>query len=208
MPMFTDTVFRYLKLGIALQLAASVPALADVPAGVPPELVQSTRSMAGELTTRLGQMLKATLSTEGPVAAVGVCKEMAPAIATSLSEQHGARVGRVGTRARNTATGTPNDWQKAALTDFESRLSAGENPANIEHWSVADTGKGQRELRYAKAIVMQPLCVSCHGKAEDIPAPLAEKIRADYPGDQATGYPVGKLRGAVVVVRPLPTGKP
>lgn len=196
-----------LTLGLALGCAA-VPALAAPPSGVAPELVQSTRGMAGELTSQLGQTLKAKLSAEGPVAAVSVCKEAAPAIAKSLSEQHGARVGRVGTRARNAATGVPNDWQKAALADFDTRLAAGENPAEIEHWSVADTGNGQRELRYAKAIVMQPLCITCHGKADDMPAPLAEKIRAEYPGDQATGYLVGKLRGAVVVVRPLPAGKP
>lgn len=198
-----------LTLMLCLSLGgAAAPVPAAPPAGISPELVQSTRGMAGELTGQLGQTLKAKLASEGPVAAVSVCKEVAPAIAQSLSEQHAARVGRVGTRARNAATGVPNDWQKAALADFETRLSAGENPAEIEHWSVADTGSGQRELRYAKAIVMQPLCVTCHGKADDIPAPLAEKIRAEYPNDQATGYPVGKLRGAVVVVRPLPAGKP
>lgn len=196
-----------LMLAVALGLATA-PALAAPPAGVSPELMQSTRGMAGELTTQLSQTLKAKLTAEGPVAAVSVCKEAAPAIATSLSEKHAARVGRVGTRARNAATGVPNEWQKAALADFDTRLQAGENPAEIEHWSVAESGNGQRELRYAKAIVMQPLCVTCHGKAEDMPAPLAEKIRAEYPDDQATGYSVGKLRGAVVVVRPLPAGKP
>lgn len=205
--MIKDAVFSSLLLGISLGFATA-PALAAPPAGVAPEHVQAMRGMAGELTSQLGQTLKAKLSTEGPVAAVSVCKEAAPAIAKSLSEQHGARVGRVGTRARNAATGVPNDWQKAALADFESRLAAGDNPAEIEHWSVADSGNGQRELRYAKAIVMQPMCVTCHGKADDIPAPLAEKIRAEYPGDQATGYLVGQLRGAVVVVRPLPAGKP
>lgn len=202
------SILRSLVLGSTVWLAAGTSALAEIPAGIPPELVQTTRGMAGELTTQLGQALRAAMSTDGPVAAVGVCKDKAPAIARSLSEQHAARVGRVGTRARNPATGVPNAWQKAALADFASRLSTGEDPAGIEHWSVAESGNGQRELRYAKAIVMQPLCVTCHGKAEDIPAPLAEKIRAEYPDDQATGYPVGKLRGAVVVVRPLPTGKP
>lgn len=202
--------FDFLRRPLLLLTAscACLPALAGQPADIAPELAQSTRAMAGELTTRLGQALKTALSSEGPVAAVSVCKETAPAIAKSLSEQHAARVGRVGTRARNPATGVPNDWQKTALADFEARLAAGDNPAELEHWSVAETGSGQRELRYAKAIVMQPLCVTCHGKAEDIPAPLAEKIRTEYPSDQATGYLVGKLRGAVVVVRPLPAGKP
>jgi hypothetical protein len=69
---------------------------------------------------------------------------------------------------------------------------------------VVDTGNGKRELHYAKAIPVQAMCVTCHGTASDIPATLAEKIRAEYPQDQATGYSVGKLRGAAVISRPLP----
>jgi len=90
-----------------------------------------------------------------------------------------------------------------ALADFEARLEKGEKPADLEYWKVVEGSDGKRELRYAKAIVTQQLCVNCHGKPEDIPTPLLEKIRAEYPEDQATGYSVGKLRGAVVVTRPM-----
>ena len=174
------------------------------PATLDEAAVQSTRSIANELLTQLGQKLKSTLAAEGPEAAVSVCKEASPSIAKSLSRQHGAQMTRVGTRVRNPAIGTPNGWQKDALNQFENRLSQGEAAANLEYWKVSDNGKGQRELHYAKAIMVQPMCVTCHGSAADIPAPLAEKIRIEYPQDQATGYSVGKLRGAVVVTRPLP----
>ncbi len=175
----------------------------DLPAAVTPELAQAVRSIAGELVDQLGQKLRGTMQSDGPIAAVGVCKETAPAIAKRLSEQHAAQVGRVGTRARNPKTGVPNAWQRDALAEFDARLAQGEKPAALEYWTVVDTGNGQRELRYAKAIVTQPLCVSCHGNAEDIPAPLLEKIRTEYPQDQATGYSAGKLRGAVVVTKPM-----
>jgi cytochrome c551/c552 len=165
--------------------------------------VESSRGIANELISQLGQKLKGAIASDGPVAAVSVCKETAPAIAKSLSARHGALVSRVGTRARNANMGVPNAWQKDALGDFDARLAKGEKPADLEYWKVVDMGNGQRELRYAKAIVTQQLCVTCHGKAEDIPAPLLEKIRAEYPRDQATGYSVGQLRGAVVVAQPL-----
>ena len=83
-------------------------------------------------------------------------------------------------------------------------MAQGEKPADIEYWQVADTTDGKRELRYAKAIAVQPQCLSCHGMAQDIPASLAQKIRIEYPQDQATGYSAGQLRGAVVVTRPIP----
>jgi hypothetical protein len=100
--------------------------------------------------------------------------------------------------------GVPNAWQKEALTQFEARLSQGEKAADIEFWQVADNGHGKSELRYAKAIAIQPQCLSCHGSAQDIAAQLSEKLRIEYPNDQATGYSVGQLRGAVVVTRPIP----
>jgi hypothetical protein len=195
-----------LRIGSAvlLSLSAAVPAHADAPAGgIDAGLAQSTRSIAMDLMNQLGQKLKGALANDGPIAAVSVCKEVAPAIAKGLSAQHGAQVTRVGTRVRNTKMGIPNGWQTEALAEFDARIAQGDKPADLEYWKVVDGADGKRELHYAKAIVTQPLCVTCHGKAEDIAAPLMEKIRAEYPDDQATGYSVGKLRGAVVVTRPM-----
>jgi len=173
------------------------------PTGLDDLTVESTRAMANELLTQLGQTLKSTMSKDGPEAAVSVCKEASPSIAKTLSSKHGAQMTRVGTRVRNPSMGTPNPWQKDALAQFEHRLAQGEPPASMEYWKVVEVDKGKRELHYAKAIMVQPICLSCHGAASEIPASLAEKIRIEYPQDQATGYSVGKLRGAVVVSKPL-----
>jgi hypothetical protein len=174
-----------------------------VPAGLTPAEVESTRGVASALLNQLGQALKTSITNDGPVAAVGVCKDVAPSIAASLSSQQGVQVKRVGTRVRNPNAGVPNGWQKEALSEFESRLAQGEKPADLEYWRVVGGAQGKRELRFAKAIVTQQLCITCHGKPEDIPAPLLEKIRAEYPQDDAIGYRVGQLRGAVVVTRAL-----
>ncbi len=204
--MTRPTLPSLLQTGSAALLfafAAALPAQADDAAAVDSTLAQDTRAIAAGLVNQLGQKLKGAIANEGPLAAVSVCKEAAPAIAKDLSAQHGAQVTRVGTRVRNPKMGVPNAWQKEALAEFEARLEKGEKPADLEYWKVVDGSDGKRELRYAKAIVTQQLCVTCHGKPEDIPTPLLEKIRAEYPDDQATGYSVGKLRGAVVVTRPM-----
>jgi hypothetical protein len=185
-------------------LLIPISARADTtPSNLESATVESTRSIASQLLNTLGQKLKTALSTDGPLSAVSVCKEAAPAIANSLSAEHGVQITRVGTRARNQKMGIPNVWQKEALTQFEERLAAGEKPADLEYWKVVETANGKRELHYAKAIAVQPQCLSCHGQAQDIPAALAEKIRQEYPNDQATGYSAGKLRGAVVITKPL-----
>lgn len=189
---------------LLLTVTGMAVAQSTPPSTIDASLVQSTRGIAGDLLGQLGQKLKSAMSTDGPVAAVSVCKESAPAIARQLSIANDAKVTRVGTRVRNQNMGIPNAWQKEALTQFEARLAQGEKAADIEYWQVADNGHGKSELRYAKAIAVQPQCLSCHGSAQDIAAPLAEKLRIEYPNDQATGYSVGQLRGAVVVTRPLP----
>jgi hypothetical protein len=190
----------------ALLLTSTGSLLAEgsaAPANLDPAAALATRGIASQLLNQLGQKLKAAMTGDGPLAAVSVCKEAAPAIAQSLSAENGVQITRVGTRVRNSKMGVPNTWQKEALNQFEERLTRGEPAADLEYWQVVESGNGKRELHYAKAIMVQPMCLSCHGQSQDISTPLAEKIRLEYPDDQATGYSVGKLRGAVVVTKPL-----
>ncbi len=189
---------------VAHCMLVHVSAIADTtPSNLESTTIDSTRSIASQLLNTLGQKLKTAMSTDGPASAVSVCKEAAPAIANSLSAEHGVQITRVGTRVRNQKMGHANAWQKEALTQFEERLALGEKPADLEYWKVVETTNGKRELHYAKAIVTQPQCLTCHGQTQDIPAALAEKIRLEYPNDQATGYSAGKLRGAVVITKPM-----
>jgi len=65
-----------------------------------PRQVEESRNAAKSLTAQLGGKLKAEIGRKGPASAVGVCKEIAPQIAASLSRETGGKVGRVGTRAQ------------------------------------------------------------------------------------------------------------
>ena len=58
-------------------------------------------------------------------------------------------------------------------------------------------------LRCARAIGLQPVCVTCHGSIESILEGVKARLQADYPLDKAAGYSVGELRGAIVIKRPL-----
>jgi hypothetical protein len=54
-----------------------------------------------------------------------------------------------------------------------------------------------------KAIPLQQGCVACHGTTEQIPDAVKARLSEEYPRDQATGYTVGQIRGAVSIKRPL-----
>lgn len=167
-----------------------------------PKQIEESRAVAKTLGTQLGGKLKEAITANGPAEAVSVCKTIAPQIAADLSRQTGWKVSRVGTRARNAETGTPNAWQAEALASFATRMKQGEKADTMEFAEVVTDASG-KHLRYAKAIAIQPLCLTCHGPADTIPEGVKARLRTEYPLDQATGYREGELRGAIVITRPL-----
>ena len=165
--------------------------------------MQETRDIGAAMLQELSQTLQAAMAEGGPVKAIGVCKNKAPEIAMSLSAKHQVQVYRIGTRARNPDMGAPNEWQTKALAQFESRLARGDKPYDIEFVQVTKTGAYDLELRYAKPIVLQPMCTACHGTPEQISPQVKDELNKLYPNDKAINYKPGELRGAVIVTRLL-----
>jgi hypothetical protein len=163
---------------------------------------RGARALAGQLLQPLGATLMAELAANGPEGAIGVCKQVAPDIAGSLSRQTGSKVARVSLRTRNAMLGAPDAWEQAVLADFDRKAAAGDKPETLERAEFVDEPAG-RYFRYMKAIPVQPMCLACHGAAENIPDGVKQKLALDYPKDRATGYAAGQIRGAVTVKKPL-----
>lgn len=159
-----------------------------------PELVRAQAAMDD-----LGQRLKAALTqkmqAEGPVAAVGFCHEEAPAIAANVAVAHGVRVGRTAVRHRSAAN-APNDWQREVLEQFASQTDV---PPGQRVFARREGG----QLRVARGIPVEAPCLACHGST--IAAPVQAAITAHYPGDPATGFAEGDLRGMFWAEVPLST---
>jgi hypothetical protein len=99
--------------------------------------------------------------------------------------------------------GVANEWQSQALKQFESRMARGDKPYDIEFVQLTKSGAYDLELRYAKPIVLQPMCTACHGSPDQISPEVKAKLEQLYPNDKAVNYKPGELRGAVVVTRIL-----
>ena len=167
------------------------------------ELLKQSRGITQSMLKTLGQKLQSALADGGPVNAMGVCNLQTPEIANTVSVQHQVKVSRVGTRARNSVMGVPNDWQAKALAQFEAALARGDQPADMEFSETVDMAQG-KEFHFAKPIVLQPMCVACHGGPEQITPQVKAKLSELYPNDQAVNYQAGQLRGAVVLSRSAP----
>lgn len=172
---------------MALLLLVSVTAAGSAPADPRLEL---SREIASEFENRLKAELKAAVAANGLAGAIGICSEVAPAIASELSREYGARVRRTSLRVRNAAN-LPDDRERAVLARFEKQS---DTPS--EHFRVQDDGRA----RYLRAIPAGGLCLGCHGT--EIPSAVIEKLDEKYPHDQARGYVEGDIRGAFSILWP------
>jgi hypothetical protein len=191
------------KTLVAGLLFSAIAAMAQPGPARNESAMQETRDIAAAMLMELSQTLQAARAEGGPLTAIGVCKTKAPEIAMNLSMKNQVQVYRVGTRARNPEMGVPNEWQTKALDKFQARLASGDKPYDIEYVEVIKTGAYDLELRYAKPIVLQPMCTACHGTPEQISPEVKDKLAKLYPNDKAVNYKPGELRGAVIVTRLL-----
>jgi hypothetical protein len=190
-------------LGIAVAafagtLLASPQSWAQAPAPVVSEtgaLLDRSRAAGAAYQDKLRAQLIGAMKTGGPILALDVCKEAAPAIAREVSAQSGADVRRTSLKPRN-PNSAPDAWEQATLLQFNARQAAGEDPATMETSAWVDGPTG-RSFRYMKAIPMADACKQCHGSplAPEVVAKLADA----YPQDRATGYAPGEIRGALTV---------
>lgn len=188
------------RSAIALVAALTLPlatAADDVSART-----QAAKAAAAEFVTRLGGTLKEQMTKGGPEGAVSVCRDVAPDIANELSLKHGWKVTRVGTRVRNAMIGMPDPWEQEVLNAFKERASKGEKYKDMAYSEVVTEPDG-KYFRFMKAIGIQTQCLVCHGGGEQIPDTIKALLKDQYPHDQAVGYAVGDLRGAVSIKQPM-----
>lgn len=151
---------------------------------------------AGALQTEL----KTAMQAGGPVSAIAVCNTSAMPITAKISSEEDMALSRVSLKNRNPLN-APNDWQLAVLQSFEMQKAAGADIKTLS-WSETVRGEDGREFRFMKAIPTGGVCLACHGTM--ISGDVSRKLAEVYPGDKATGFSEGDIRGAFVVTRKVP----
>lgn len=150
--------------------------------------IEKSRALAAAFGSQLQAELKQSLGEGGPVAAIAVCKDRAPQIASALSRTSGAKLRRTSLRYRNPLN-APEPWEALVLRAFEEQQR--ESPARLLEYQVQlEDGT----IRYMSGIKTGAVCLVCHG--DNLADAISEKLDADYPHDRARGYAQGDIRGA------------
>lgn len=181
---------------IALAFSAAIgTAFAAEPAGE----VAEARGLVKKFFTDLKGQLQTAMAEGGPVNAIQVCNVQAPAIARNLAFDSGWEVERTSLKLRNPAN-RPDAWETKVLEAFEARKTTGEDVTSMEYSEVIEAS-GSKTFRYMKAIPTGDVCLKCHGS--EIDSDVQTQLERYYPGDQATGYAKGAIRGAFTLSKPL-----
>ncbi|MDE2439381.1 MAG: DUF3365 domain-containing protein [Betaproteobacteria bacterium] len=179
-------------------LIAALPALAqDIGA-----LTAETKKAVLPVLPKVVGAMQEAVADKGVAGAIPVCKEQAPALIKAKRQETGWDIRRVSLKTRNAERGTPDLWEARQLADFNIRAANGENIDTLEKSEIV-TFDGKPVFRYMKALPVGAVCLNCHGAAENLDAGLKAKLAENYPHDQATGYNLGQVRGALTVKRPL-----
>jgi hypothetical protein len=157
---------------------------AETPAELKPALERAQKAFA-EFQARMEARMKEETARGGLAAAYAVYRDEAATITADLGRRHSGRFGRTSDKLRDPRNAPPQ-WAK----DLVARAGT-PAVADAPTWVVPiGTNVG----------VLAPLdtregCVLCHGPIAAIPPETAATIRVTYPGDRATGYEVGQVRG-------------
>jgi len=188
-------------LASASLLAASTVFAAGNTSAEQSQYLEESRKVAQEFMQTLGGTLKKQLALGGAESAIGVCKEIAPALANEYSK-NGRVVKRVSLKNRNPVQGVPDAWEQNVLAGFELAQQQGKPLSGMEVSTVRDESDG-RWFRYMKAIPTHAMCLQCHGQPSDISEGVRALLLKEYPQDKAIGYSEGQVRGAISIKRLL-----
>ena len=165
-------------------------------------MTREAREVAREFVEDLGGALKTALAESGPDGAITVCRDTASALANALSLRTGWKVSRVSLKTRNPLIGQPDAWEQVILQQFDEEAKGGADAGKMIAAEIVNEPDGDY-FRFMKALPVKPLCLTCHGSDQRIPASVSQTLAREYPNDKATGYFAGQIRGAVTIKRRL-----
>lgn len=137
---------------------------------------------------QLGKNLMGQIQKNGTAAAVEFCNIRAYQITDSMATVQGTLIKRATDKPRNPRN-LANGVEMEMINTFSRLISESQAIKPIS--KISDD-----RVHVYYPITTNNMCLQCHGDpGEDIAPQVYEKLKRQYPEDQATGYDVNQLRG-------------
>ncbi len=143
-------------------------------------------------------MKKHMMADKSGVEAAGFCATKAEDIAKEVSKKFpkGVRVYRTSLKYRNEAN-KPDEKDKEVLENLQKTI---ENKTFKKKPIVVKLDNNK--TRVYVPLLVEKVCLKCHGNVESMNPKVKEIISTKYPHDKATGFKEGDLRGVIVAEVP------
>ncbi len=150
------------------------------------------------LTNTLKGELKSAISEGGFQNAIQVCNIRAIPLTELTTENRTGvvNVKRISNNYRNPLN-APDSIEKLALNHYTSLI--GDNKEMPAFYIQKITENNQIRFRFYKPIMMEQVCLGCHGESAKMDSALVNQLAGLYPEDKATGYQVDDFRGLISV---------
>jgi hypothetical protein len=143
----------------------------------------------------LKKELKQAIERDGIENAVTFCSAKAMEITDSMSVAYQVEIERLAKKYRNPLNETINEDSTIFKTYIINWLM-GVSLQPLVRWNE------EGHPVYYHPIKVEALCLNCHGRKENIPEGVANRIAQLYPGDKAVDFKEGQLRGMWKVTFP------
>jgi hypothetical protein len=150
------------------------------------------------LLKTLKKELKAAIAAGGFPNAIEVCNLKAISLTESaiMNQNSILNVKRTSYNFRNPLN-EPDSIEKLALNYYTALVA--EKKSLPEIYIQKITEHNQNWFRYYKPIMMEQLCLGCHGQQAIMDTTVVNLLAKLYPQDEAVGYEVGDFRGLISV---------
>jgi len=157
------------------------------------EVLEKGTAISGKLLTALLNELNTEIKENGIVSAINYCSFQAIPITKQISEDENVQLSRVSHRNRNPINAA-NEEELKLIEEYIRLKQSGEvlKPVVVH-------GKGTKTF-YSPILLATPLCLSCHGKPEEMNQEVRQAIAERYPDDKAINFELNEVRGMFKVV--------
>lgn len=191
---------RFSAIVLTALSVAGFAVLAQAQENAGRKLIEESRKVALQVSHDLSNQLIQEMQLSGPLRALMVCKYSCPEILSNHSRKTGWRVAAVSLKPRNSALGMADVWEQKVLADFDRRVANGEKAETLEFAETVSEPQG-RYFRYARAMMVERLCLTCHSARDKLPDAVRAQLAVDYPFDRAVDFSLGQVYGIVTIKR-------
>ncbi len=156
--------------------------------------VNTGKAASQKLMQSLKGALMTAIADSGIEGAINVCSQQALTLTTQIDAQSDSitDIRRVSDKFRNPHN-APDETDLEAFAYFREYQT--KNDSLPAYYII----KSEGDLRFYQPLVVQPLCLNCHGQIDKMEANVVAAINRIYPEDKAVGYNLGDFRGAIRV---------